>query len=168
MNQWVTTRSGDRVDVTHAAWVQRRSWSGLEYDMPDRHLLEVQWEDSTELVAVFLDEPDCLRAVDVFVQLGWVPVLPEAHIHEGRVVNPGCIRGCRVENGASGRAWRVVIDVAGAAMVYLPVVDGMTRGAALERVQKLTEQIELAHPPSWVDPDFTRPAWRGLTDDVPA
>jgi hypothetical protein len=112
---WVTTRFGDRVDAAHAFWVQHRFADGREHEMPDRHLLELVWENHSETLAVFLDRSDCIRALDAFVRQGWVRGEPDVYMCEGRAVNPARIRACRVETSDAGQTWRAQLDVAAGA-----------------------------------------------------
>lgn len=159
---WVTTRFGDRVDAAHAFWVQHRFADGREHEMPDRHLLELVWEDRSETLAVFLDRSDCIRALDAFVRQGWVRGEPDVYMCEGRAVNPARIRACRAETSDAGQTWRAQLDVATGAIPQ-PIAVGLTREQAVRRVLELTEQLESRQPACWVDPDFTRSAWRTVT-----
>ena len=160
--QWVTTRHGDRVDAGHAFWAQHRFADGAKHGLEGRHLLELAWEDKTELLAVFLDEADCVRGLDAFTRQGWLPVRPDPGLYEGRAVNAARIRTCRAATDDAGRTWRTQLDVAVDGFPQQETT-GLTREQALHRVRKLTEGLEDRNAASWVDPDFTRAAWRTVT-----
>lgn len=81
--QWVTTRFGDRVDAAQALMVRHQVAGAHNSGSGDRHLLELMWEDGSDLLAVFPVSADCQRALQAFVRQGWVPVLPEVGVAEG-------------------------------------------------------------------------------------
>ena len=158
--QWVTTRLGDRLDAAQAFQVRHLLADGRKFDLPDRHLLELGWEGGNDLLAVFLDRADCARALDAFIRQGWVSALADAHMLKGLAVNPSRIRSCSTASNDSGRTWRAQVEIAG--LIPYRTADGVSRQEALKRVGELCELLE-AGKATWVDPDFTRPAWRGIT-----
>lgn len=156
----MTTRLGDRIDAAQAFWVQHRFADGRKFGVDDRHLLELGWEDGNELMAVFLDRADCMRALDAFIRQGWVPLVPVRFAYEGRAVNPARVRSSRTSADVD-HTWRAQLDVVPGGFAQ-PFATGLSRGEALKRVGELCEQLE-AGTATWVDPDFTRPAWRSVT-----
>lgn len=159
--QWVTTRFGDRVDAAQALSVRHRLFDGRPLGVDDRHMLELQWERDDDVLAVFLDRVDCERALHAFIRQGWVPVMADPHLLQGLAVNPTRIRTCSTASNDAGHSWRTQAEVAPDGFPYW-TADGLSRAEALKLVGELCEQLE-AEKATWVDPDFTRPAWRGVT-----
>lgn len=76
-------------------------------------------------------------------------------------MDPARVSVCSSASDDNGHSWQVRVSVVASGRHY-PLVDGLSREQALQGVREVSDRLEAAWS-TWVDPDFTRPAWRSVT-----